>query len=167
MTKSDTGPFALVPVWVLDSEISALAIRVYAIHADYADRGGSHYHSRKSIAARAACSLDALDRAHGELVKLKALTIERRRHDGRGDMTSNRYHVVRVIPNVAAQMRLGGRVDAARGGRVGAAPVTRISDEPLQIAPLTPVDKAKGLETVRRIRKRTRSENETGTEAAG
>lgn len=165
MTKSDTGPFALVPVWVLDSQVSALAIRVYAIHADCADRQGSHYHSRKTLAARAQCSLDALDRAHGELVKVEALRIERRRHDGRGDMTSNLYHLVRVIPNVAAQMRLGGRVGAARGGRVGAAgaSLNKTQFEPLQVDPLTAVDKAKNLEAVRRIRKR----NETGSEAAG
>lgn len=165
MSKSDTGPFALVPIWVLDSDVSALAIRVYAIHSDYADRQGSHYHSRKAIAARASCSLDALDRAHGELVKVGALKIERRRHDGRGDMTSNRYWLQRVIPNVAAQQRLPSRVDAATGGRVDAAGalLNQTQIEPLEVAPLTAVDKAKGLEAVRRIRKRS----EPAEEAAG
>ena len=154
----------MVPIWVLDSEVSALAIRVYAIHADCADRAGSHYHSRKSIAARALCSVDALDRAHGELVKVGALRIERRRHDGRADMTSNRYHLVRVIPNVAAQMRLGGRADAARGGRVDAAgaSLNKTQVEPSQIVPLPPVDKAKALEQIRRIRRRGEAVEETG-----
>lgn len=161
MTKSDTGPFALVPVWVLDSEISALAIRVYAIHADFADRQGSHYHSRKTIAGRACCSVDAVDRAHGELVKLGALKIERRRHDGRGDPTSNRYHVVRVIPNLAAQLRLGGREDAATGSREITArtrPSVVSNQEVVLPPPLNPVEKAHGLEQVRRLRKRAPSE---------
>lgn len=165
MTKSDTGPFALVPVWVLDSQVSALAIRVYAIHSDFADRQGSHYHSRKTIAARANCSVDALDRAHGELVKVGALTIERRRDEASPRQTSNLYQIVRVIHTPAAQMRLGGRVDAAGGGRVDAAgaSLNKTQFEPLQVDPLTAVDKAKNLEAVRRIRKR----NETGSEAAG
>lgn len=166
MTKSDTGPFALVPIWVLDSEVSALAIRVYAIHADFADRHGSHYHSRKSIAARAYCSVDALDRAHGELVKVKALKIERRRQDGRGDLTSNRYHVVRVIPNVAAQMRLPSRVDAATGSRASAAgtrPSVVNHQDVVLPPPLNPVEKAHGLEQLKRIRKRTEpTEEATG-----
>lgn len=158
MTKSDTGPFALVPVWVLDSDISALAIRVYAIHADFADRHGAHHHSRKTIAARALCSVDAVDRAHGELVKLKALTIERRRHDGRGDPTSNRYHVVRVIPNVAAQLRLGSRGGAATGSREITArtrPSVVSNQEVALPPPLNPGEKAHGLEQLKRIRKRT------------
>lgn len=162
MSKSDTGPFALVPVWVLDSEISALAIRVYAIHSDFADRQGAHYHSRKSIAARANCSVDALDRAHGELVKLGALKIERRRDDTSPRQTSNRYTVRRVIHTPAAQMRLGSRVDAAGGGRVDAAPVTRISNEPSDVVlppPLNAVEKAHGLEQIRRLRKRSEEES--------
>lgn len=153
MSKSDTGPFALVPVWVLESEISAQAIRVYAIHSDYADRQGAHFHSRRSIAERARCSVDAVDRAHGELVKIGALEIEARRDDTSPRQTSNRYRVVRVIHTPAAQMRLGGRENAALPRRVDAAPVTRISNEPLRVAPLTAVEKAKGLDAVKRVRR--------------
>lgn len=166
MTKSDTGPFALVPVWVLDSEISALAIRVYAIHADFADRQGEHYHSRKAIASRALCSVDALDRAHGELVKVGALKIASRRDQASPRQTSNRYTVRRVIHTPAAQMRLGSRTDAAPPSRVDAAPVTRISNEPSDVVlppPLNPVEKAHGLEQLKRIRKRTEpTEEATG-----
>lgn len=157
MSKSDTGPFALVPIWVLDLDVSALAIRVYAIHSDYADRHGSHYHSRKAIAARANCSVDALDRAHGELAKAGALKIERRRDESSPRQTSNRYTVIRVIHTPAAQMRLGSRVDAAPPRRVGAAPVTRISDEPSDVVlppPLSAGEKAHGLEQIRKLKKR-------------
>lgn len=163
MTRSDTGPFALVPTWVLDADISPLAVRVYAIHADCADRQGSHYHGRKSLAARARCSLLTLDRAHAELVTVGALRIEHRRHEGRRDSTSSRYHVVRVIPNVASNLKLGGFTDEARGGFTDEAPVVlnQTQVEPLQIEPLTPVEKVKGLEALRRVRKRVEPTEES------
>lgn len=154
MTKSDTGPFALVPVWVLESEISAQAVRIYAIHSDFADRQGAHFHSRRKIAERARCSVDAVDRAHGELVKIGALEIQARRDETSPRQTSNRYRIIRVIHTPAAQMRLGGRENAALPRRVDAAPVTRPSYEPLQVEPLSPEEKAKGLAQVRRLRNR-------------
>lgn len=118
--RSDTGPFALVPVWVLDLPISHLAVRVYAVHADWADRSGSHHHGRKAIAERLGCSLDAVDTAHKALVAHRALRIERRK-DAAGDPTSSRYWVCRVPPGVAVQERLPSQVGAATGSRAGAA----------------------------------------------
>lgn len=118
--RSDTGPFALVPVWVLDLPISHLALRVYAVHADWADRHGAHHHGRRTIADRIGCSLDAVDDAHRALVKHKALVVERRR-DAAGDPTSNRYVIRRVQPGVAEQERLPSGVGAATGSGVGAA----------------------------------------------
>lgn len=155
MTKSDTGPFALVPVWVLESEISAQAVRVYAIHSDFADRQGAHFHSRRKIAERARCSVDAVDRAHGELVRIGALEIQARRDETSPRQTSNRYRINRVIHTPAAQMRLGGRVDAAPPSRVDAAGalLNQTQVEPLQVEPLTPEEKSRGLAQVRRLRR--------------
>lgn len=150
--KSDTGPFALVPVWVLDLPISHLAIRVYAVHADWADRHGAHFHGRKQIAERLGCSLDAVDAAHKSLVQQKALKIERRK-DAAGDPTSNRYIVCRAFPEVAVQERLPSRAETATGSRPGAA-LTRSKDVNHQEAPPTPEDKARILAELRALRKR-------------
>ena len=124
--RSDTGPFALIPVWVLDLPISHLALRVYACHADWADRNGSHTHGRVAIAQRVGCSVQTVDDCHKALVKHGALQVERRKSDS-GDPTSNRYIVARVIPRVAKQETLPGQVDQATGGVVGDA-LTRSKD---------------------------------------
>jgi hypothetical protein len=125
---SDTGPFVVIPVWVLELPISHLALRLYAIHADHADRSGAHYHGRKALAEQLGCSVDTLDRANEALVHHGALRIERRR-DAQGDPTSNRYIIRRGRPGVAAPMRLpvaeqvrpGSQAGAATGGRTDAA----------------------------------------------
>lgn len=119
-TRSDTGPFCMIPVWVLDLPISHVALRLYAIHADWADRGGEHWHGRKALSERLGCSLDTVDRAHTELVKHRALRVTNRLSD-RGDPSQNRYQVCRVHPGVAAPVRLPSRMDAATGSRMDAA----------------------------------------------
>lgn len=136
--KSDTGPFALIPVWVLDLPISHLALRVYAVHADWADRAGAHHHGRKTIANRLGCSLQAVDDAHKALVAHKALKIERRK-DEAGDPTSNRYWVCRVSPGVAKQERLPSQAGDATGSQAGDA-LTRPSYVSNQEAAPEPVE---------------------------
>lgn len=122
--SSDTGPFTLVPIWVLDLPISHLALRLYAVHADYADRTGAHYRGRKALADRLGVSLDGIDRAHRELVHQKALTVEHRR-DAKGDPAPSLYIVRRTDPGVAAPQRLPSRTDAATGSRTTAATGSR------------------------------------------
>lgn len=154
--RSETGPFALVPVWVLDLPISHLALRVYAVHADWADRAGSHHHGRRTIAERLGCSLDAVDQAHKSLVTHKALRIEHRRDDA-GDPTSNRYVVCRIAPGVADQERLPSRATAARGSRSGAAltrPSVVSNQEVVLPPPISDAEKAHGLSEIRRLRNR-------------
>lgn len=154
-SRSDTGPFALVPVWVLDLPISHLALRVYAIHADWADRAGAHHHGRRAIAERLGCSLDAVDQAHKSLVAHRALRIERRR-DAAGDPTSNRYVVCRVAPGVADPQRLPSRSESATGSRSTAA-LTRNSLNHTRVSlpkPLTDAEKAHGLEQIRQLREK-------------
>lgn len=152
--RSDTGPFALVPVWVLDLPISHLALRVYAVHADWADRFGAHHHGRKTIAERLGCSVQAVDDAHKALVAARALRIERRR-DPAGDPTSNRYVVCRMPPGVAKQETLPSQAGDATGGVVGDA-LTRSKDlNHTKVGlpkPLTAAEKAAGLAELRRLR---------------
>lgn len=108
--RSDTGPFALVPEWVLDDDISDRALRLYCVLARYADRQGVSWPSRRTLASRLRCSVDSVDRAVKELVIAQALDVAGQ-FTADGDQGPNNYRVLRVR----------GRGPAATGGRGPAA----------------------------------------------
>jgi len=109
--RTDTGPFVIIPEWVLDSGISDRAIRLYCTLGRYADDvTGEAYPSRRTLGKRLGCSTDSIDRAKNELVEVGALSVVHRK-DEAGDPTSNLYTVHRV------QLRRGGREAAGTGGR--------------------------------------------------
>ena len=74
---SDTGPFAIIPEWVL-LRASARAVHIYALLARCADMDGHCYPSRKYLSERANCSVETVDRAISELVATDALLVEAR-----------------------------------------------------------------------------------------
>jgi hypothetical protein len=84
--------FAIVPEWIIDSDVSANAIRLYAILNRYANSRGQAFPTRATLAKRMSCSTDTVDRAKQELVEIGALTIQRRTTDA-GDPTSNLYTI--------------------------------------------------------------------------
>lgn len=113
---SDTGPFVIVPIWILNLPISHLALRLYMVHADLADRDTqSHYWGRPVLADRLGVTTRSVDDAHKALVAHGALEIRRRR-DAKGDPTSNLYIIRRCLPGVAKQSSLPSRPDFATGG---------------------------------------------------
>jgi hypothetical protein len=124
--ERDLGPWSMVPEWVTDSEISDGAHRLYAILARICGDKRVGWPSRSTLAKRARCSPDTVDRRVKELIEIGALTVEAR-FDEKGDRTSNLYRVRVIDPgrNGAAtpthERGDGGRVGAATGGRVGAA----------------------------------------------
>lgn len=95
MSRSDTGPFALIPEWVLYSPISDRALRVYAVLARHADKDGVAFPSRARLAALVQTSKASLDRARQELVEIGAIeTLERVRDNG--SRASNGYFLRRA-----------------------------------------------------------------------
>lgn len=98
--RTDTGPFAIVPLWLIDPRTSPRAIQLYAILAGiYADRDGVAWPSRARLAADMGVrSLNTVDATLLELGGLGAVTIERRRTTA-GDNETNRY-VVHRLPDV-------------------------------------------------------------------
>ena len=98
---TDTGPFAIVPEWLLDSELSDRAVRLYAILSRYADSDGYSWPSRKTLADRLRRSVNALDRAVRELVESEVLIVTAR-YSEHGDRTSNGYALKRVAPTLIA-----------------------------------------------------------------
>jgi len=114
----NTLPFAMVPEWLLDSNISDRAIRLYAVLVRYADQNGRAFPARKRLAERVRCSLDSVDRATHELVNVGALTVIPRKNAD-GSPSSNDYL---ILPGgVAAELRPPSRTGAERGSRTGAA----------------------------------------------
>lgn len=82
--------FAILPEWILHADISAGAVRLWAILNRYANSNGHAWPSRKTIAAVMRCSTATVDRAREELVEIGALTVIPRKTDA-GDPTSNLY----------------------------------------------------------------------------
>lgn len=71
--------FAILEEWILDSDISDRAVRLYAVLMRYADKHTlKAFPSRGTIAKRLRCSKASVDRAIDELVKIGALEKEHR-----------------------------------------------------------------------------------------
>jgi hypothetical protein len=85
--------FALIPDWVLFSEISSQAIRLYLVLSLKAQSDSSYPSPASIINDLHAKSLTAVQRAIKELVKIGALVI----HQG-----SNNYTVITQNPNNSA-----------------------------------------------------------------
>ena len=95
---SDTGPFAIVPAWLLDAGLNAQAIQLYGVLALYADRAtGECFPSRKTLAERCGVAIRTVDRSTAKLVAVRAIRVEHQR-SSRGQPEPNRYTVLRVNP---------------------------------------------------------------------
>ena len=65
--RVEDQPFALVPEWVIDTDISDAAFRVYSLLLRYGNTSGQRMPCRKLLAVRLHRSVDAIDRAVREL----------------------------------------------------------------------------------------------------
>ena len=75
--KSDTGPLAHVPLWILESSIQHGAIRLYAyLSARWCDRDGLANPSRSELATVLKCSMPTVDRWVKELLGIGALAVQ-------------------------------------------------------------------------------------------
>lgn len=84
--------FAIVPEWLLDSEISDCAVRLYAVLLRYGHSSGCRMPSRTTLAQRLRKrSTDSVDRAMRDLVTVGAVVVEPR-YQGRERLT-NVYRV--------------------------------------------------------------------------
>lgn len=85
-----TEYFAIIPEWVIHADVSANAVRLYAVLNRFANSRGHAWPSRKTIAELMRVSVATIDRAKDELVEIGALTIEARTTPS-GDPSSNLY----------------------------------------------------------------------------
>lgn len=82
--------FAIVPEFVLTADISANAVRLYAILNRFANSQGKAWPSRKTLADIMRTSTATIDRAKEELIAIHALSVEHRINPA-GDPSSNLY----------------------------------------------------------------------------
>lgn len=154
--------FAVVPEWIIDSDIGDAAFRLYAVLLRYGHSSGKRMPSRATLARRLRKrSVDTVDRAMRELVSIGAVVVERRT-DGRRHLT-NLYHVRTTAPGrTPAATQTSGRGAAAPVGRTDAAPPAsaaaaspaaepRLNPDVLTESSPPPI-RGDGLAAVRRVR---------------
>ena len=109
-------PFEAVPHWLLlNTSVSAVALRLFLVLKKYANQQGTAFPSRARLAQDLGLTVKTITRARDELVTIGALCYQQRL-DERGDSTSNLYHVhwERVID--CGFLTLGGGVKNTLGG---------------------------------------------------
>lgn len=95
--KSDTGAFALIPVWVIDV-VPKNVLATYCVLASYADNNtGECYPSHRTLAEKLDVSISTVKRDLRELEKCGVLKIENR-FNSDGSPTSNLYMLNRINP---------------------------------------------------------------------
>ena len=121
--------FSIVPEWVIDSDVSDRAVRVYAVLARYADSETLQaFPSRDTLARRVRCHWRSIDRAIQELVQLGAVTKTHRRD---GDAyKSNIYTLRRVQPGGPGGTATGGTrvLPGVAGGTATGGNLTRTTE---------------------------------------
>lgn len=118
--RSDIGPFAIVPEWLIYSGVSSNAIRLFAVLHRHDGAGGCHP-GRKRLATLMACSESTVDRTIRELSDAGAVTVEAQ-FDESGDRSSNSYLLHFSSPQMRGGVTgaaTGGVIDAATGGVTG------------------------------------------------
>jgi len=98
-TFSSDLKFSIIPDWLLASDVSDRAVRVYAVLARYADNSTHEAFPRRALIAQGAkCSPRSVDRAIDELVAVKAVS-KTPRKDDKGQH-SNVYKLHRVPADI-------------------------------------------------------------------
>jgi len=136
--------FSIVPHWVIDSGISARAVRLYAVLAKFADAETAQaYPGRTRLSKELHCSLKSVDRAVAELESIGA--IKKRQRVNEGVYQSSLYTVVRSNPaSRVTRPRVKADATPRQGRRDPVSGVTHRTIttelEPLNIEPLNNIN---------------------------
>jgi len=106
---TSTDYFAIIPEFVITADISANAVRLYAVLNRFANSQGKAWPSRKTLADIMRTSTATIDRAKDELIAISALSVEHRVNPA-GDPSSNLYTLhTRPVDNnrKSSQVRKG------------------------------------------------------------
>ena len=136
----EAGPFAIVPLWVLDRLVAgghteALALYV-GLHKWSAGHDRTCHPSRSTIAKYIGVNIKSVDRYVGHLEAIGALTREKR-YVNDGDQTSNNY-TIRIAPVGGTQespLPERGDTGVAPPGDTGVALTRPISNQTQRVSP--------------------------------
>ena len=105
------APFACIPLWVLEADISSAAKLLYAgLNSFVAGKGGSCTVRRRTLSARMGLSVATIGRALKDLVRIGALVIKERQGTDGGRL-ANEYILLFDSPAVREEVeRAAGRV---------------------------------------------------------
>lgn len=105
------APFACIPLWVLETDISSAAKLLYAgLNSFVAGKGGSCTVKRRTLSARTGLSVATIGRALKDLVRIGALVIKERQ-GADGGRLANEYILLFDSPAVREEFeRAAGRV---------------------------------------------------------
>lgn len=105
------APFACIPLWVLEADISSAAKLLYAgLNSFVAGKGGSCTVRRRALSARMGLSVATIGRALKDLVRIGALVIKERQ-GADGGRLANEYILLFDSPAVREEVeRAAGRV---------------------------------------------------------
>lgn len=104
--KTDVGPFAIVPLWLLESGASPRAIQLYALMAaKYADRDGACFPAVPTLAKDVQTSEMTVHRALTELVAIGAMN-RAPRWNATGGHRSNLYSLRFAKPQLSSSESL-------------------------------------------------------------
>lgn len=105
------APFACIPLWVLEADISSAAKLLYAgLNSFVAGKGGSCTVKRRTLSARTGLSVATIGRALKDLVRIAALVVKERQ-GADGGRLANEYILLFDSPAVREEAaRVAGRV---------------------------------------------------------
>lgn len=136
------APFACIPLWVLEADISSAAKLLYAgLNSFVAGKGGSCTVRRRALSARMGLSVATIGRALKDLVRIGALVIKERQ-GADGGRLANEYILLFDSPAVREEAaRVTGRVpDSLVLGDPVEAPAPAVG--PIEEAPEAPPEPA-------------------------
>lgn len=135
--RSDLA-FSLIPEWLLDSQVSDKAIRLYCVLHRYADNQTMEcFPSIQTLARRAHCTARTVQRALDELVELGAVK-KKPRKNTTGSPQSNLYILKRVPSKMSGggDKNVRGVVSKMSPGGVKNVTLTRTTElEPVELEP--------------------------------
>lgn len=133
MKRSDIGPFAIVPEWIIMATHGTIEFRVWYELARRANSDGQAWPSYANIAERIGASERSVKRAVANLKDLGAIEIEARTMS-HGGSTSNLYTVMFCHPDrrerVTAGTPQGGDNQDTPGGDIGVLSLNKDEREP-------------------------------------
>lgn len=130
MKRSDIGPFAIVPEWLLNSVSGFITLKVWFVIARYSNVDDVAWPSQETIATRIGCDVSSVKRAIRELEALGAIEVSPRIVSGKGKQ-GNLYKVKYSQSGMDETMAAQSGMDEPWGGGMDETSLNKDEREPI------------------------------------